>query len=153
MNPSTLGDCFVCLLNPVWQTVLTRSLWHPGRRSLEHAWSSLPSAARDQLMDHRGRISCILFTGCCARMHQLKPVVPTSVEVTLWTCGQPVLRHPAGSPSISLCAASGFPTDPPAATHSRHRVGTPGLVMAPTPPEADRILAQTLAVPHFSARL
>ena len=45
----SLGDCFVCLLNPVWQMVLTRSLWHPGRRSLEHAW--ILTALRCQGMD------------------------------------------------------------------------------------------------------
>lgn len=104
-NLSLSGGCFVCLLNPVWQTVLTRSLWHPGERSLEHAWIlSLLSAARDQLMDHWGRMGCILLCRVLCQDASAKPVVPTSCEViTLGPVARPVLCHPAGSPSISLC--------------------------------------------------
>ena len=129
-----LGDCFVCLLNPVWQMVLTRSLWHPGRRSLEHAW--ILTALRCQGMDQ---------PAACADGPLRWDGLHLALQGPLGPVAKPVLRHPAGSPSISLCAASGFPTDH-SCHHSQHHVGTSGPVMAPVHLEADRILAQTLTV-------
>ena len=147
-----LGDCFVCLLNPVWQMVLTRSLWHPRRRSLEHAW--ILTALRCQGMDQpatcadgpqrwdglhlalQGTVPGCISEACGPHQLPKRPLGPVA---------RPVLRHPAGSLSISLCAASGFPTNH-SCHHSQHHVGTSGPVMAPTHLEADRILPQTLAI-------
>lgn len=142
----------------LWETVLSVSWIQCGKRFWrdhcgipgEGPWSmpgsSLLSAARDQLMDHWGRMGCILLYRVLCQDASAKPVVPTSCRsdhLDLWPgLSSAILLALPVSPCVLPQA---FPLTPPA-THSRHRVGTSGLVMAPTHLEADRILAQTLAV-------
>lgn len=112
-----LGDCFVCLLNPMWQTVLTRSLWHPGRRSLEHAW--ILTALRCQGMDQPATWADgpLRWDGLHLALQGAVPGCISEAYGPHWLpkwplspVARPVLRYPAGSPSISLYAALGFPT-------------------------------------------
>lgn len=83
-----LGDCFLCLLNPVRQMVLTRSLWQPRRRSLG-SWvmpgSPLLSTARGwtsllpELMDHCSGTGPISLPRALCWDASVKSVVPTSL--------------------------------------------------------------------------
>lgn len=148
----------------LWETVLSASWIQCGKRFWrdhcgilgEGPWSmpgsSLLSAAGvwtsllPELMDHWGGMGCILLYRVLCQDASAKPVVPTgcrSDHSVLWPgLYSAILLALPVSPCV-LPQAS-LPTTP--ATHSRHHVGTSGPVMAPTYLEADRTLAQTLAV-------
>lgn len=146
-----LGDCFLCLLNPVWQMVLTRSLWQPRRRSLG-SWvmpgSPLLSTARGwtsllpELMDHCGGTGPISLPRALCWDASVKSVVPTSFpnehlvlsSAACWL-SQRLLGCCPRLPYLPLLLRI-------------HAVlwGASGLVVFPMCLGADRILAQTLTV-------
>ena len=97
VESQTLGDCFLCLLNPVWQTVLTRScgspgegLWIPGSCPDPHC-SPLPEAGPGFSLNWWTTAvgqapSC--SPGCCVGMHRWSLWSPPAAQMTTWSCRQ-----------------------------------------------------------------